>query len=249
MSRGDPMPASSSREKRPEPRGGRKKRRNRRRSYLPLILFVIAASAVIVITAALAAGNSSAKSGSTSGSSADGEESVHDAIHLRKDGSLTVTSDESFDQDYYSEDELSSLIDSSIASYNETAGKDSVIRKELKVSAGKAHLVMEYASAEDFASFNETPMYYGTVNGASMSGLGMGDLIGKKRIRDDSKELSSEELGDLGDNPVIVLYYPCTIRTDRKMLYCSDNVTAESKKSAVIADTASENEPAFIILK
>ncbi len=211
MSRGDPMPASSSREKRPEPRGGR--------------------------------------SGSTSGSSADGEESVHDAIHLRKDGSLTVTSDESFDQDYYSEDELSSLIDSSIASYNETAGKDSVIRKELKVSAGKAHLVMEYASAEDFASFNETPMYYGTVNGASMSGLGMGDLIGKKRIRDDSKELSSEELGDLGDNPVIVLYYPCTIRTDRKMLYCSDNVTAESKKSAVIADTASENEPAFIILK
>lgn len=152
MSRGDPMPASSSREKRPEPRGGRRKRRNRRRSYLLLILFVIAASAVIVITAALAAGNSSAKSGSTSGSSADGEESVHDAIHLRKDGSLTVTSDESFDQDYYSEDELSSLIDSSIASYNETAGKDSVIRKELKVSAGKAHLVMEYASAEDFAS-------------------------------------------------------------------------------------------------
>lgn len=129
MSRGDPMPASSSREKRSEPRGGRKKRRNRRRSYLPLILFVIAASAVIVITAALAAGNSSAKSGSTSGSSADGEESVHDAIHLRKDGSLTVTSDESFDQDYYSEDELSSLIDSSIASYNETAGKDSVIKK------------------------------------------------------------------------------------------------------------------------
>ena len=63
---------------------------------------------------------------------------------FEKNGSVTVTSVESFDQDYYSSAELSDMADSEISAYNASNGSDAVRKKKLAVKDGHAELICVY---------------------------------------------------------------------------------------------------------
>lgn len=165
-----------------------------------------------------------------------------------KNGSVTVTSVESFDRDYYSSTELSDMADREIDAYNASNGTDAVKKKKLAVKDGRAELVCVYRTAEDYCRFNEESLYYGTVGGASMSNVDLTPLLGQKELPRGQNALTSEDLDRMENDPMVVLFGPARIRTDRRIRYCTGNVQPEDNRNAVISDTASESNPALIIL-
>ena len=167
---------------------------------------------------------------------------------FEKNGSVTVTSVESFDQDYYSSAELSDMADSEISAYNASNGNDAVRKKKLAVKEGHAELICVYRTAEDYCRFNEERLYYGTVGGASMSSVDLTPLLGQKELPRGKNALTSEDLDRMENDPMIVMFGPARVRTERRIRYCTGNVQPVDDRNAVISDTASESNPALIIL-
>ncbi|MBQ4522460.1 MAG: hypothetical protein IJA10_05835 [Lachnospiraceae bacterium] len=84
-------------------------------------------------------------------------EQIKDATEstlLIQDDKIYSMSIEEFDEVIYSEDDLKDSIKSAISEYQEENGKDSVSQKSFKVDNDIAKLCLEYASLEDYNSFN-----------------------------------------------------------------------------------------------
>lgn len=97
------------------------------------------------------------------------------SIYINPDGTVVGAEVESFDnsgysEDRYSADGLQSFIENAVITYNKNAGAEGVAyRKDLSdrkqqlpvsiesldVGSGKATLILDYASCDDYLSFNE----------------------------------------------------------------------------------------------
>ena len=79
---------------------------------------------------------------------------VEDTVFLLKNGKVVSTDVEDFDTDTYSKEDLEKFVNEAVEAYNSEHGKDTIEKKKLKVENGTAVLTLEYASAEDYASFS-----------------------------------------------------------------------------------------------
>ena len=91
-------------------------------------------------------------------------------VFVLKKGKIVSTDVESFDTSAYSEAALKEYVEQAVAEYTATHGKDSVVLKELTCMDGMATLILEYASAEDYAGFNGIDLYTGSVAEALAAG-------------------------------------------------------------------------------
>ena len=92
------------------------------------------------------------------------------AISIDKEGSITEIIHETLDAAYYDAAELENMIYSEVADYNVSHGED-VIQVDTFEAEGKdVNLVMKYASAEDYARFNNTEFFYGSMINAQLEG-------------------------------------------------------------------------------
>ena len=224
-------------------------------------------------------------------------------LNFRKDRSILATSVESFEKDYYSEDELRQSVTDEITAYAtggaeadgsdgaDGAGgtgkvdSDAVQLSSLSVADGSAHLVMQYASVQDYNAFNDANLFYGTVNDALVQNIDLTALIGtekvtEERIANSAAEASANDTGEdaadatvedsteqastpststdiltpdgldkLTGNTLIIVNEPIAIRTERKILYATGNLTVTGEYTAEAGDTVSANVPAMVILK
>ena len=93
-----------------------------------------------------------------------------DAVSIAEDGSVTETVKDTLDADYYNATELETMIQSEVAKYNESHGEDTIQVDKLETEEGNVNLVLKYASAKDYAEFNNTEFFYGTVISAQLEG-------------------------------------------------------------------------------
>lgn len=91
------------------------------------------------------------------------------AISVGKDGTITEYVSDTLDESYYSDTELQSMIESEISDYNSKNGENSVSMKDFQVNGKDVQLTMEYKKAEDYAQFNHTEFYYGSMINAQLA--------------------------------------------------------------------------------
>lgn len=90
-------------------------------------------------------------------------------VFVLKNGKIVSTDVEEFEETY-DKSELETYISNIIKEYSDEHGKDSVKLNKLIVEEGKATLIMEYASAEDYMNFNGVEIFEGTVVDALAAG-------------------------------------------------------------------------------
>ena len=88
-------------------------------------------------------------------------EQIKDATEstlLIQDDKIYSMSIEDFDEGIYEKDDLKDFIKNAISDYQEENGKNSVKQKSFKVSNDIARLCIEYATLEDYNSFNNVEL-------------------------------------------------------------------------------------------
>lgn len=163
---------------------------------------------------------------------------------FRSDGSIVVTSVESFEEDYYDEEELRDMVDEAVDSYG-----SGVKKLSLSIENGVAILEMKYDSAEDYVGFNDTDLFIGTVEEAENAGYDFQSIMSAVSQEDTSKILNEATLDQLLENEVIILCEEVNIATDEGILYATSNLGVTDETHASVIDTISEEMPAIIILK
>lgn len=82
-------------------------------------------------------------------------------VYINKDGEVESLSIESFDKDYYSQEELKQFIDKEVTAQQEERGDGSISLKDFEVKEKEASLKMVYSSAEDYEAFTDTELEQG----------------------------------------------------------------------------------------
>ena len=163
------------------------------------------------------------------------------AISIDEDGSITEFIHETLDEAYYNAAELQNMITSSVAEYTRTHGEESVAVKEYLAEEGKVSLTMEYATAEDYAEFNNTEFYYGSMINAQLAGY-LFD-VSYKRVNDgvvQGSPVSGSEVIREMDKQVLILRGPMEVHVPGNVLYTSTN--AEVLSADVVNATGEQED-------
>lgn len=92
-----------------------------------------------------------------------------DTVYIQKNGTISEASVESFDKDYYSQEELESFIKDEIDDY-EKDYDGSVKMVAFKVEEDTAKLMMKYGDYQSYSDFNGQELFTGTVVQAIAAG-------------------------------------------------------------------------------
>lgn len=147
-----------------------------------------------------------------------------DAISISEDGSITEIVQDTLDEAYYSASELQNMITSEVADYNKKNGENSVQVKLFENEGQAVRLVMVYASAEDYASFNNVEFYYGSLINAQLEGY-LFD-VSYKRVQNgvvSDSTVSGSEVIKAMDKEVMIVKAPLEVKVPGSILYTSTN--------------------------
>ena len=146
------------------------------------------------------------------------------AISVGKDGTITEYVSDTLDESYYSDTELQSMIESEISDYNSKNGENSVSMKDFQVNGKDVQLTMEYKKAEDYAQFNHTEFYYGSMINAQLAGY-LFDVSYKevKNGAAGSAEISGTDVLKNMASEVMIVTAPLEVHVPGNVLYTSDN--------------------------
>lgn len=163
------------------------------------------------------------------------------AISLDEEGHVTEYLSEKLEQSYYSFDELNSMLNGEVAAYNSGHGEGKVAVTSAAQENGEVHLVITYASGEDYAQFNNVEFYYGSMINAQLEGY-LFD-VAYKTVEDGvvhgSEVSGSEVLKNMADM-VLVVSAPLEVHVPGNVTFTSVNANVLSK-STVLAVGDTEN--------
>lgn len=165
------------------------------------------------------------------------------AISIDEAGSITEIIQEKLDAAYYDAAELQTMIDKEVADYNSQHGENSITVKTYEAAEGSVKLIMEYATAEDYAAFNNVEFYYGSMINAQLEGY-LFD-VSYKKVRDGvvqgSEVSGSEVIRNMADT-VLVVRAPLEVKVPGEVIYTSTN--AEVLETSVVNATGEQEDEA-----
>jgi len=166
--------------------------------------------------------------------------SVNTTVSLDETGAITETIVEAKEQDF-TEEELETYIKSAIDTYN--GGSEMVALDSCEASSGSVKIVMNYASDEDYASFNQVPFFAGTIREAEDAGY---DVLGQDFAEANGTPADMEIVEQRAKEwKVIVVSEDIIVRAPDKILYATDNVEITGRLTAdvetVLDDTAASS--------
>lgn len=146
------------------------------------------------------------------------------AISIAEDGSITEIVQESLDESYYDAAELEQMITDEVSRYNAENGEGAITVQKAEFAEGVFRLQMQYASAADYALFNNTELYYGSMINAQLAGY-LFD-VSYKKVNDGVVQGSpvdgSEVIKQMGDQ-VLILRAPMEVHVPGNVLFTSTN--------------------------
>lgn len=169
------------------------------------------------------------------------------AVSIAADGSVKEIISDTLDAAYYDATELGTMVQSEVNDYNTKHGEDTIQVSKLETEDGNISLVLDYASAKDYAEFNNTEFFYGTIISAQLEGY-LFDVPYKKVedgvVKADAVD-GSEVVREL-DKQVLILKAPQEVRVPGDVLYVSAN--AEVLSNNVVNATGEQEEDEGLIL-
>lgn len=164
-------------------------------------------------------------------------------IKFDKNGSLSETIREDFDEEVYNKDDLVASIEEEVASYNES-DNETVELKKCKVSDGQAIVQMKYDSADVYAQFNHAKVYQGSLSTFSES-----EYHAYSDLKDtEGKLISLSSLVASGEEyQIVALNMDCIVEIKGTICYVSDGVELISDKAANV--TGNDEAYAYIVYK
>lgn len=169
-------------------------------------------------------------------------EPTESTIFITSKGEVQSAIMESFDKAYYDFDELLEDVEKAVKSYCLDVNEEVITVESLTQGIDDVTLIMNYQTAEDYATFNEVLLFSGTYAEAAAAGYEPVELYDAEG---QSVELDSDKLGDM---KVIITEESLCIQTSGKIKYVSDNVTIVDKKLARALE-AGKSHPAFVLYK
>ncbi len=152
-------------------------------------------------------------------------------VFVLKNGKVVSTDVEDFGSSY-DQKALEKYIDDSISTYNDENGKDSVKLKKLSIEKKKATLILEYASTDDYKSFNGIDLFAGTVTEALAAGYDFN--VDFASIKDSkATECSKDQIIDSSDLKVVIYNGTSNINVNGTIAYASVDSTKLVDKSTV----------------
>ena len=92
------------------------------------------------------------------------------SVSINKDGTVTHRIVGGFEQNYYDLEELRSLAEERVSEYRADRGEDSVTLSSIEEKDGTIYIQLDYATQQDYSSFNHREMFVGTLEDAVDAG-------------------------------------------------------------------------------
>lgn len=171
------------------------------------------------------------------------EEAVYDTTTLivNSDGTMTEVAVEAFDKEYYNASELESYAKSEVQDYNYKKVSTQILLEGVEVEDGVAKVTMSYKTDEDYREFNEDELFVGTVKEAMEEGYSFDKTF---TVYGKEEAVSVAKATEVSTYGIVITTQAMDVIVPNKILYISDNVTAQSKKKATAA-----GEECYIIYK
>ena len=171
-------------------------------------------------------------------------EPTETALQMKKDGTVTETVIDQLDQNYYSSQELESMINSSVSEYNQSKGGDVITIDSLSIENNQVNLTMTYASAQDYAEYNNVRFYNGSMLGAEMDGyLFYNQFRQVEKGTVTADDLSNEEALRHKEYQVLVTDTSHAVRVPGDVVYVSVNGTPTGPRDvAPVKDASAQTE-------
>lgn len=164
------------------------------------------------------------------------------SVSIKKDGSISSSIIEDFEQSYYDADSLKAMIETSITEYKARDGQAQVVLKKCEQKESVIEVLMEYGSDRDYAGFNGEDFFAGTIQAANQAGYDLNLTLQAVSDKAEKNSVSKTDLLGMGDSHIVIFEAPKTeddeeIETIRincydEILYVGEGVTAVGKKSA-----------------
>ncbi|MDO5541126.1 MAG: hypothetical protein Q4F83_13850 [Eubacteriales bacterium] len=160
-------------------------------------------------------------------------------VSINKKGRITQVVRENFDKDYYSKKEVESEISAGIKAYNESVGSKCVKKTGFSVKNDVAVLRMTYASAKDYADFNNIGFYLGDILGAVQAGYAFEGKfleVSGGKVKETDPIWGSQIMS--GKNyKTIVIEEAMLVEAPGDIKYVSENMKVTGKSTAVLEET------------
>lgn len=166
------------------------------------------------------------------------EEAFVSSVELDKNGAITSTIVEEFDQSLYNLDELSEMASSEVSAYNSECLSERIALESVEMLKDEktVKMVLKYNSADDYASFNDTALYFGTVQDA----IDRGYEISAEFQNAEGQVLSSEGLSDYLSRSIIITEDRSVFIAPYNIDYYTNGVRLSGKKEAILSDASSD---------
>ncbi len=184
-----------------------------------------------------------------------------DTVYIQKNGTVREATVESFEKEYYSEEELKEFITAEIEAYEKEHEDGGVKMKSFEIEEGMAKLMMEYDSCENYEDFNGRELFAGTMVQTIAAGYSFdtdflevddGEIVGESLDTEQAGEttgtVSVSEVTSNEDYKVVVINENTDVVVKGEICYVSaGTVTVKDKKTASVT---SQNEGvSYIVYK
>ena len=156
---------------------------------------------------------------------------------ITKDGTITSTLVEPFDEEYYDLLELLDMIQLEIGQYNQDAGKEGIVLNSLEMVEENCVAVMTYQSPEDYALYNEVPFFAGTIQEAVKAGVDLDVVLTEAG---ENETIGQDEIEQLEAYQLVVWYGDMPVEVPGKIRYHSDGLQLLGSKRVVAEDLDKE---------
>lgn len=158
-------------------------------------------------------------------------------LTITKEGRITSVLAGSFEKEYYDVEELREMIQLEVAQYNQKAGRQGIELQSLELNGENCVAVLNYQSAEDYASYNEVPFFVGTVKEAVDAGV---DLSVTLTAAGKDVAIGRAEIEAMEDYYLVVWYGDMPVATPGKICYYGDNLQILGSRKIVAADSGAQ---------
>lgn len=164
-----------------------------------------------------------------------GDSTEENKISLNKDGSIKSYITESFEKDYYLQEELQQMILSEAASYNRSAGESRITVEKVLVEEQIATVEMTYAAAEDYSAFNDVLFFMGSPADAKEAGYDLNVVLSS--VKDTNETIAEADILAMDGVTLLITDVPEMVEFFGKAVYTDDHaVLAENQKALMSAE-------------
>lgn len=166
-------------------------------------------------------------------------------ILLNKDGSIKSYITESFEKDYYLQEELQQMILSEAASYNRSKGESRITVEKVEVAEQTATVEMTYAAAEDYSTFNDVLFFMGSPADAADAGYDLNVVLSS--VKDTNETIAEADILAMEGVTLLITDVPEQVEFFGKAVYADDHAVLTENGKALMS--AESREPAYILFE